>query len=110
MWNVVMLLYPKTVANKSRSSGETDAQQVQRSCLAWCRSYDLADANSAVFVDPAQGHSIAHGKSDDECIRPVMQERDVERRTASSILEGTFAECAVAIDAVDYYAVGIWRI
>jgi hypothetical protein len=72
--------------------------------------YDFADANSAIFVDSAQGYSIAHGKSDDERIRPVMQERDVERRTASSILEGTFAECAVGIDAVDYYAVGIWRI
>jgi len=39
-----------------------------------------------------------------------MQERDVEGRTASSILEGAFAERAVGIDAVDYYAVGIWRI
>ena len=72
--------------------------------------YDLADANSAVFVDSAQGHSIAHGKSDDERIRPVMQERDIERRTASSILEGAFAECAVGIDAVDHDAIGIWRI
>jgi len=69
--------------------------------------YDLADANSAVFVDSAQGHSIADGISYDERIRPVVQERDVERRTASSILEGAFAEGAVVIDAVDYDAIGI---
>src|ERR1700740_3561600 len=61
--------------------------------------YDLADTNSAIFVDPAQGHSIADGISDDERIRPVVQERDVERRTASSILEGAFAERAVVSDA-----------
>jgi hypothetical protein len=33
--------------------------------------YDLADANSAIFVDSAQGHPIADGISDDERIRPV---------------------------------------
>src|SRR5580700_11493461 len=30
--------------------------------------YDLADTNSAIFVDSAQGHSIADGVSDDERI------------------------------------------
>src|SRR5262249_53472564 len=49
--------------------------------------YDLADANSAIFVDSAQGHSIAHSLPDDEGIRSVVQESDVERRTASSVLE-----------------------
>ena len=72
--------------------------------------YDLADANSAVFVDSAHSHSITDGISDDERIRPVMQERDVERRTASSILERSVAERAVGIDAVYHDAVGIWRI
>src|SRR5258708_2506110 len=72
--------------------------------------YDLADADSAILVDSGQGYSIADGISDDERIRLVMQERDVERRAASSVLEGTFAEHAVGIDAVNYYAVGIWRI
>src|SRR5262249_48961630 len=69
--------------------------------------YNLADANSAIFVDLAQGHSIADGVSDYECIRPVVQELDVEGRSTSSILEGAFAERAVGIDAVDYYAVRI---
>src|SRR5262249_31555034 len=72
--------------------------------------YNLADANSAIFVDLAQGHSIAHGISDDECIRPVVQELDVEGRPASSILEGAFTEGAVGIDAVDHYAVRIREI
>src|SRR6266849_111865 len=69
--------------------------------------YDPVDANSAIFVDSGQGHSIADGISDDERIRPAFQESDVERRSASSILERAFAERAVGIDAVDYYAVGI---
>src|ERR1700756_3015161 len=49
--------------------------------------YHLADADSAVFVDSAQGHSIADGISDDERIRSVMQKRDVERRTSAAVLE-----------------------
>src|SRR5258708_25690206 len=64
--------------------------------------YDLADADSAIFVDSAQGHSIADGISDDERIRPVMQERDVERRTASSSLEGAFAQLSLSTPPLVY--------
>ena len=111
MWKLLMLLYPKTVAYKSRSSGETDSPAKFSDLASPCVDrYDLADANSAIFVDPAQGHSIADGICDDERIGPVVQERDVEGRTASSILEGAFAECAVRIDAVDHDAIGIRRI
>src|SRR4029077_1246862 len=67
--------------------------------------YDLADANSSIFVDSAQGHSITDGIGDDERIRPIVQERDVEGRAASSILKAGFAERAVRVHAVDHDAI-----
>src|SRR6202007_2165957 len=72
--------------------------------------YNLADTNSAIFVDPAQGHSIADGICDDERIRPVMQEREIERRTAPTVLERGVAERTVCVHAEYNDAVGIWRI
>src|SRR4029077_6086621 len=72
--------------------------------------YHLADANSTVFVNAAQADSVTDGVSDDEGIRPGVQEGDVERRTATSVLERGVAERAVCIHAEYNDAVGIWCI
>src|SRR4029077_2865930 len=72
--------------------------------------YDLVDANSPVFVNVAQADSVTDGVCDDERIRPVVQEGDVERRTASSVLERRVAERAVFIHAEYNDPIGIWRI
>src|SRR5215510_12264617 len=72
--------------------------------------YDLADANSAIFVNVRHRDSVADSVSDEEGIRPVVQESDVERRTAPSVLERGIAERAVCIHAEYNDAVRIWRI
>src|SRR6266403_1797510 len=72
--------------------------------------HDLADANSSVFVNAAHADSVTNGVSDDERIRPIVQEGDVERRTASSVLERGVAQRAICIHAEYDDAVGIWRI
>src|SRR5580704_6964990 len=72
--------------------------------------YDLADANSAVFVNAAHADSVTDGVCEDESIRSVVQESDVERRTATSVLERGVAERAVCIHAEYNDAVGIRRI
>src|SRR4029077_3667283 len=72
--------------------------------------YDFAYANSAIFVDSAECHSIADGICDHERIGPVMQECDIEGRTASSILEGAFAESPVCVYAMNHDAIGIRNI
>src|SRR4029077_3198177 len=72
--------------------------------------YDLADANSAVFVNAAHADSVTDGVSDDEGIRSVVQKRDVERRTAPSVLERGVAERPVCIHPEYNDAVGIRRI
>src|SRR5207244_8851227 len=68
--------------------------------------YDLANADSAVFVNAAHADSVTDGVSDDERVRSVVQESDVERRTAASVLERGVAERAVCIHAKYNDAVG----
>src|SRR5262249_14817620 len=78
-----------------------------------CARVDLherADADLAVFLDAAHGDPIPDRISDDEGIRPTVQEGDVERRAASGVVEPGRAEGAVLARGKDGEAIGIWRI
>src|SRR5262245_25240810 len=78
-----------------------------------CARVDLherADADRAVLLDGAHGASVADGISDNEGIRPTVQEGDVERRAASGVVEPGCAEGAVLAQGKDGEAIGIWRV
>src|SRR5262249_21538500 len=72
--------------------------------------HERADAHLAIFLDGAHGASVADGISDDEGIRPTVQEGDVERRAASGVVELGCAEGAVLAQGKDGEAIGIWRV
>src|SRR5262249_56611156 len=72
--------------------------------------HERADADLAVFPDGAHGASVADGKSDDEGIRPTVQEGDVERRAAAGVVEPGGAEGAVLAQRKDGEAIGIRRV
>src|SRR5882762_4182252 len=64
-----------------------------------------ADADLAVVIDGAQDASVTNGLSENEGIQPVVQEGDIERRTAFGVVEPGCSERAVlsdgAYDAID---------
>src|SRR5262249_34319077 len=72
--------------------------------------HERADAEVAVSIDGSHGASVADGISDDEGIRPAVQEGDVERRAAFCVIEPCRAEGAVLAQGKDGEAIGIWRI
>src|SRR5262249_5589282 len=52
----------------------------------------------AVRAEGGQSDPVAHGGTDDEVIRPMVQESRVERRAASRVVERTFAKRTVLPD------------
>ena len=88
-------------------------KEINRRISAPCARVDLherADVDLAVFLDGAHTDAVADGISDDEGIRPTVQEGDVERRAASRVVESGCAEGAVLAQGKDGEAIGIWRI
>src|SRR5262249_38736801 len=72
--------------------------------------HERADADLAVLRDGAHGASVADGISDDEGIRPTVQEGDVERRAAAGVVESGSTEGAVLAQGKDGKTIGIGRI
>src|SRR5262249_59328424 len=72
--------------------------------------HERADAEAAVSIDGSHGASVADGVSDDEGIRPAVQECDVERGAAFCVVELCRAEGAVLTQGKDGEAIGIRRI
>src|SRR5262249_33654358 len=69
-----------------------------------CARVDLherADADLAVFLNGAHRAPVADGISDDEGIRPTVQEGDVERRAAAGVVEPGCAERAILAQGKD---------
>src|SRR4029077_13857968 len=89
-----------------------DRQRAQFSGLACARveRHEGADAEPTIFVDVAYADAVADGISEDECIRPIVQEGDIERRTASPVMKCGRAERAVRVDAEYDEPIGIWCI
>ena len=91
-------------------SGDTEPTQLRRQ--AWTRVdfREGADTEFAVGIDLCQSASVADGISDDERIRPTMQESEVEGRARLPVLEAGHAEGAILLHRKYDEAIGIRRV
>src|SRR4029077_20630791 len=98
--------------SEHRSVIRRDGQPAQFGGLACTRvdPHERAVVGPAVCVDAAHDEPVADGRSDDEGIRPGVQEGYVERRTASPVVERGCAERSVATQGEYDNAGGVWRI
>src|ERR1700722_6859328 len=73
--------------HRSVVRGHLQPAQLRGHACARVDLYDRADVDVAVFFDGAQADAIADSISDDEGIRPTVQEGNVERRAAPCVVE-----------------------
>src|SRR5262249_34015326 len=90
--------------------GDGEPAQLRRQAPARVDLHERADVDLAVSIDGCHGAAVADSVSDDEGIRPAVQEGDVERRGPLRVVKPGFAKRAVLLQGEYDDAVGVWCI
>src|SRR5215510_5250569 len=90
--------------------GDAEPAQLRRQAGARVDLQQWADVEPSVCIDSSHGASVADGISDDERIRPAVQEGDVERRAGLPVLERGLSERAVPVHGKYDEAIGVRHI
>src|SRR5215471_11230404 len=90
--------------------GDGEPAQFRRQAPARVDLHEWADVDLAVCIDSCQCAAVTHSISDDEGIRPAVQEGDVKRRGRFRVLKLGFAQTAVLSQRKYDETVRVWRI